>query len=584
MTRAMSLSPPGPASRLPILVAPVLFLLVYGVAGFHYETNDDPIMEVIFRGLLFPAAPSREIGFAHLFTASAFGWLYERVPGFPWYGASMCLLSLAAVVNVLSVVDDLIGSRRQLLGRTGILALFFVVFLVDGVVLLNFTRVAILLAGSALLALHRAVARPGGLPRSALGAGLLLFGLALLTRPEAAALSLITAGVFVLLIAQRGERRTLAKCGVALVAMVAVLHAHSVQSPREAHFRAAYPFLVNIRDFGWTRGGKLSAEDSLRLEGINSWLVCDRDTVNVGFLSRVASDRHVTADKLRWDRGIHGLGQLARGLGPGGWLLVLGNGCLLALALLRSRGEGSGRVLRHAAAHALFWAMVCLLAVFMRVIPRVLSPLVALYACASVATLAELGPSFLKTETHRLRAAAGVLLALLGVYAVTSGTREIAVTCGEGERTNERLLRRLNNRLDGSIVILPRPALLAFQYLDPLKGVRLSPRNRYLILGGWPCLLAAFESDSESIAGSARLAELVLALPRTGALILSNDRYNGFLEEYLARLHGVRLSFVPRSPWLSVGVGTKHRLRLYSFRTAIPAMRLGSSEEPRETP
>jgi hypothetical protein len=302
---------------------------------------------------------------------------------------------------------------------------------------------------------------------------------------------------------------------------------------------------------------------------VKAWLFSDHEVVTVPVLSRFSSDAYVTSGKVRWPRLLASARSVASSVGWSGWLLVFVNTLAFARAFRRGDPKMKPRLLRYLAAHGLLWTIALLLAVFARILPRVISPMIALYACASVVTVVELGVPSLPDRMRRSRRILAVFAGVLCAALFAAAVQRMSV-CRRGEQSNVDLLRTLRDRLRGSVVVLTRPALPAFAYIDPLEGIDLDHGSRFVIVGGWPCLLRGYDEDARSLAGSSRFPDLWLALARWRALVVSNDHYNRFLRRYLSTLYGVELDFSPRSAWMAVGPGPKHQVRVYGLATSPP--------------
>jgi hypothetical protein len=349
--------------------------------------------------------------------------------------------------------------------------------------------------------------------------------------------------------------------GLSLIALGVTVYANH----QEQRYRTVYAYFRNLFDFGWQRGDRLSVDDSLRVRAARSYLTSDPDVIDLHFLARVSSTTVFEPGKLSPRRIETSLRGLKANLSAGGWLVVATSCSVFPLALFRGRGPAKALLLRHAVGHALFWLAAALIAIFMKLPPRVLSPLVALYACANVSTLAALGLPAIRGAT-RVAWAVITVAASIGVAATASEMRSVVARLRGASQNNEQFLTRVRDEVDSPVVIL-LPGLRAFKSLDPLKGVPLEAgQNHYVLLNGWPCLLDAFEREAEAIATSKRFPDLIAALAASGAIALSDRDYNEFLVDYLAKVHNLQVTFRRLPPQLRAGTSFQLRaVKLYAL-------------------
>jgi hypothetical protein len=133
------------------LLPAILFVTSYVAFGFYYGDNDDPAIEALIRGLFF-SHPVTEFYAFHRITAIVYARLYQLFPNIPWYGIFMYVLLLLAVTNYFVLihrhVEKFITNYALLIP---LLIIFYLVFFLDGVIFIFFTKVAILLAASSIL-------------------------------------------------------------------------------------------------------------------------------------------------------------------------------------------------------------------------------------------------------------------------------------------------------------------------------------------------------------------------------------------------------------------------------------------------
>jgi hypothetical protein len=138
-----------------VLTMAMLFGLVFLVFTPGFDTNDDPVMNLIVAGKGYGLTPDEHLVFSHVLVGFALKWLYTAFPAIPWYGGYLIAINFVAQTIMLYC-----GIQR---GYTRLrLRLYLVYFATAGLYLVNnlqFTSTAFLAGQSGLLLLMLAIGR-----------------------------------------------------------------------------------------------------------------------------------------------------------------------------------------------------------------------------------------------------------------------------------------------------------------------------------------------------------------------------------------------------------------------------------------
>ncbi len=263
-----------------VLLPPLLALATVTGLGSYCETSDDTSLAWLFSGVLAGrpvlAVPLYLHGYGHLLAA-----VYAAVPGGPWLGLLLGGLLSLATVFVFAVLDRLL--RPYL--RPGPLALTLVGFFFFGWLehwlWFSFGRVALLLAGAAVLF---AAQRPGR--RGALLLGLVALVAAGLLRPGLAGLSFVVLLPAARLLAGSWRRTAPLLISAALGLGLVVGAAFWFQAPAAARTQERDGYFARILDYDQLRPQPRTPADSLGTAAISAWLLGDSTVVNAALCRR----------------------------------------------------------------------------------------------------------------------------------------------------------------------------------------------------------------------------------------------------------------------------------------------------------
>lgn len=266
-------------SRLAIFTRVVLLPLALslgGVAalGSYCETSDDTTLAWLFAGILalkpVPALPLYLHGYGHLLAAA-----YAAAPGVPWLGLLLSGLLGAATVLAFALLDRLLRPYLRPLPLTLALGAFFELAWVEHWLWFSHARVALLLAGAAVL---YAAQRPGR--GGALLLGLAGLGAAWLLRPNLAVLGFGAVLPAALLLAGRARRAAPLLLSAALLLALATGTAALLRPPAAAQVQVHDGYFARILDFDQLCPRPRTTADSLGSAAISLWLLGDARVVS----------------------------------------------------------------------------------------------------------------------------------------------------------------------------------------------------------------------------------------------------------------------------------------------------------------
>jgi len=272
-------------SRLAIFVRVVLLpigLVLATVAGLgsYYEASDDASIAWLFAGVLalkpVTSLPLYFRGFGRVLAAAYTAW-----PGVAWFGLLLSALLGTATVLLLAVLDRLLRPYLRPGPLALVLTLFYLVILLENWLLFSYVRVALLLAGAALLF---AAQRPGRLGPLLLGlAGL---GAVWLMRPSLAMLALGATLPAALLLAGGPRRVAPLLLSAALGLALATGAGRALRTSAEAHTQVLDGYFARILDFDQLRPQPRTPADSLGTAAVSMWMMGDSTVVNEALCRR----------------------------------------------------------------------------------------------------------------------------------------------------------------------------------------------------------------------------------------------------------------------------------------------------------
>lgn len=540
----------------------VLFVSTYLIFGFHYQTSDDALVSALIRGFPF-GVPVTEFFFCHRLTAIAYAHLAQSYPGVPWYEVAMYAFLFLAVRNYFVLIYDYAKRFLPASALTPVLIVAYSVFFLNSVIFINFTEVAIFLSASAiLLAVTRLTGPSGAQPiaYAPLAGCLMLFGLALLTRPQGALLSLIV--LLPLGILRRRQEIVRSLCCVYLPAFALVgalqLYDYATWTDDSAYFRSVFPYVFNVLDARTPTTPLDGPADSMRYWAVTHWFLGDRETTNVAFLSRMVRNDLIDFRKVNIAALWKTLGQMYEmaskyHLAVAMLLPLLG----AASVVLRRRAQDGWRILWFT---ALYWLPVMALAMFWKMPDRVLTPSIISYTLAALVfafVLVEHSGLWPKSHAKAAGFMAGLWCLALVVTLVAwrqkaPGADIEAVKAA----ANTKFRQELTAEFPGRTVVFTMDTLNAFVKHQPaLSTHRLAENSAYILIdSSWPTLLPQYPQHLRTKTGSDRMANVFQYLREKSdnVILVSTPERNAMMQKYFAAVYHDRYVFDAIKPNVSL--------------------------------
>ena len=512
--------------------------------GSYYEASDDTSIAWLFSGVLaeapVPVVPLYFRGYSQVLAA-----LYTAAPSVPWFGYLLGGLLGAATVLAFAVLDRLLRPHWRPGVVVATLAGFFFVAWLEHWLWFSYVRVALLLAGAAVL---YAAQRPGRWGALALGLGGL--AAAWLMRPSLAMLGFgaVLPAVLVLAGGWRPARPLL--LSGALLLTLATLSAAAWRTPAQAHTQTLDGYFARILDFDQLQARPRTPVDSLGTAAVGLWLMGDSTVVNEALCRRAyAFDGadfagRVVPAKLRLRAGL-----LVRDYFP----------VLLALLLTAAAQPRKQR--------RWFWlvqvgfvGVLLLFAGALKLPPRLALPLLDFWLLTNLAlALMPARQHALSTGKinrklwplmRRLSVAAGVLALL--AYGLKTGHRHRVLV--QEQRRHHLALAAINRAGKGRIRVLAGTNDL-LKSLSPFRDYRPGP-GPVLMLSGWPSHDASQARLRRALTGAADQTDCLRRLAAPGfrpgqprPLWVLSGESAGWLNRRFARA-GAGLILRPTAPLL----------------------------------
>ena len=286
------------------LLPSILFVTSYIVFGFYYGTSDDATVEALIRGVFF-SHPITEFFAFHRITAVLYAHLYQLSPDIPWYGIFMHGLLLLAITNYFALIhrhgEKIITNCAVL---TPLLIVFYLVFFLDGVIFITYTKVAILLAASSVLLIIDGTLKTEESQRPPywqLGGYFFLFLVGFLTRPQAGILCIVLLLPFAILYspAKRGLSRTFCVF-VVLISIVGLLKSYDyvTSSDGSRYYWTVSSYITNLYDYRGEGKNLTEPQDAIKYRAITRGALADRESLSVDFLSRISSNQFIDVSRI----------------------------------------------------------------------------------------------------------------------------------------------------------------------------------------------------------------------------------------------------------------------------------------------
>ncbi|MDF7811237.1 hypothetical protein [Hymenobacter sp. YC55] len=256
-----------------VWVLPILLLLFTWILfGCYYESNDDVAISQVIRGET-ALAPVADLHLYFHGLASVLATLYRIWPAIPWYGLLLYLLLYVSLVLVYQVLYDVLAGKVSVLSLACCLILIYWFAWQQTALLINFTRLPILLAGTGIL---YATSQRKHFFSLAVGLAVVMLGWCI--RPSAAILGLLVAipGAW-WLAGYRAFLPVISAGAIMAVAagVLALTYSRSENTRQRIDVGNAY-----YLDYALYQPQPVTAADSLGVLSVANWAFGDSTVVN----------------------------------------------------------------------------------------------------------------------------------------------------------------------------------------------------------------------------------------------------------------------------------------------------------------
>jgi hypothetical protein len=270
---------PAVSKRLLVWVLPALLLSLTGVLfGYYYESNDDVAITQVLRGeTSLEPVPNLHLYFHGLSYLLAV--LYRMSPATPWFGIVLYVLLYASLVLVFHVLVNVLSDKLLVWDMVLCLTLVYWFAWQETALLMNFTRLPVLLVGAGVLYMASRGSRIGPL---LIGSIAVMLGWSI--RPSAAVLGLVVSIPAAWWLARFRALIPVLSAGMLLVVSTALVS--SSYSPVEARYRRLDMLKSNSLDFSLYQSRPVTAADSLGVLSVENWALGDSTVVNEPLFER----------------------------------------------------------------------------------------------------------------------------------------------------------------------------------------------------------------------------------------------------------------------------------------------------------
>lgn len=141
-----------------VVISVLLFIITYFTFGFYYGWIDDVIQMNYLRGIGL-AKPAKQMFTNQVLVSKLYHYLYQIGPHIPWYGYFAFFYIFIATTQLVFILSIAFRKfyEKHFLFFVLLVSFFYFIFWIDFVVLISFTKTAILLVGLSILSLDFAI-------------------------------------------------------------------------------------------------------------------------------------------------------------------------------------------------------------------------------------------------------------------------------------------------------------------------------------------------------------------------------------------------------------------------------------------
>lgn len=543
-----------PDSRLFFLISillPLLLMIVsYWLFGFYFESNDDQQMALIFDGRM-STRPESNLFFWHIFTGNLLSAFYQLSPSVPWYGLLMYFFLWCSMINFFAVGFQVFREKCRPGTLVLILITLFFFVIVENILLLNFTRVAILLSGSSILFYiiyyPRSASRTSRILISAWS--LSMTSLALFTRLEGAILSLaIIAPLFIVLI---GAAKYSWKgplffyLAVVLVITGIKVYQASITDPELNQRKNLFQGIV---DYDYlSKSENTGPRESAIRSAITNWIFWDKTIMTTEYLKELTGEHGKfsknTERLLQSIFHLHSVYLIVIIFAENQSFAFMVNLFLIFIPLWTFFSQNNKRHLLFTLFyHAAFWFTFTIVMILFKLPNRVSNPLFVLYTLSNIIVFLQFHDQLINYRKPVIRYTAALLLIAASVIYSYRMINQLEIY-RSGSRLNKEKLAEINRLADSTIVVFAAPAIHLLDGSNPFEEIELNKTNTNVFIGGWTTWYPFIDSSLTALTGSNKMLDLFQFFTFTKHLFISDDSHNRVFAQYLEQVYGKKFVF-----------------------------------------
>lgn len=525
---------------LPILLTLFTFLL-YGV---YFETNDDTIISLILKGDIQPHGGYYELSyFFYRYMVYFYSALYTAFPAVGWYGISLFLFNLIAVINLFYVLHVFLSGYFNRYIESAILVLIFFILIFENIAVINFTRTSIILSGSSLLAMSVYLTNKQHPGKIMVSLFCIMFGISMLIRPMAGLLTFFMLLPFIIYIGIKSKNTifTFYFCGALLIFTLLLYSSTQFFRPAEEREIIEYGSKVaNVVDFDYDIPVSLTTQrDSLKREAIKYFFVSDKQTISGGFLDTISSSHYISFSKFTFPRTraafIYTFLFLISDY-PGCSLLYI---LVLIVILISLFKKNKFDFVFIFIIQIIFFLFLVLISILMKLPDRLLFPLYGIFIISNLFFLRYTDIKFI-LRNFALYSVAFIILSF--GLSVRSISPRIGYIKNQNEE-NSKNFSILGAQFNNSTFIFTHPSSGMFTGIDALENLSLN-NNKIFLLIGWTTILPSHRNELREICNSAELNDFINFIKNNSSfIIISDEKFNKFLSLYFRVIHNNELNF-----------------------------------------
>jgi hypothetical protein len=513
-------------SYLFIFLPLILFLLLFLIAGFYYEENDDVVISFLIRGIYTGEVVNISEFFPYLYGwSTVLVWLYQALPAMPWHGILMYLCLLLSTILVFKFLIYSLQCFKDfsLYIVSAFLTAFFVFIWADHLLNLSFARVSILLTSSALLLFIPIYEQnKRNKPYYYLAVYCVLF-IGFCIRPSTALFGLLIVAPCFFFIKNKQDKfwkRFIPVCVSFLIIAVFFIYINHSQTLIEKDIRQKDVFLAGFLDFGIYQFDPQSKADILTLNAIKNWFFADNDLIDYSFFNRTFE---LDLDYIISEAGPRKIKKFLHSSPRNHFLFYIVNLILVFQVIFFQKLVRKRWIILY---QLYFWGMVFFFVFFLKFPDRVAVSFYSLYTLVNI----YLFSNYCKPENLKFLLQIKLLIALTllfesyKLFIKVSNKKEEAIY---DEKTNENINKRYKDK------ILVSSALhWHFKGLSPFINYDFG-NNILIPITGWNTLQPSCLNQIQHITGKLNFKDGLYELSkRTDVIWLLHKDFYPLLQEY----------------------------------------------------